>query len=128
MPLTLPKRVSTPEDIVKFFLYLDRIDRTSFHPDDRFYSDGRVQYVNRYGAPSYTVPEAKLRDRLMREAIDVATREAFDIYDIALFITAHGMPEYDLRNAPEWLRLSIKAAERSSKRKYWDPREGPRKS
>lgn len=119
MPLELPKRVSTPEDIVKFFLYLTKIDRTYFHPDDSFYAHGEVQYSNERG-PSYTPDQAKLRDRLMKQAFSVAHREGLDIYDIALFVV--GAPGNEIEKAPEWLRKAMEEALRSRKR--WNPELG----
>lgn len=123
MPLTLPDRVETPEDMVRFFMFLDRVDRTSFHPDDRFYSDGRVQYVNREGLPAYSVPEAKRRDRLMSQSWEVANQEGFDIYEVGLFVT--GSPDHRIEMAPEWLRKAFSETLKESKRKHWDPR-GPK--
>lgn len=100
--LTLPEKISTPEDIVRFFLFLDRVDNTSFHVDDRFYGHGRVQYVDRDGDPAYTPAEAKLRDRLMQQARNVAARKGLDIYEIGLIVT--GAPDYPLESAPKWLQ------------------------
>lgn len=120
MPLTLPDRVETPEDMVRFFMFLDRIDRTSFHPDDRFYSDGRVQYVNREGLPSYSALEAKKRDRLMSQAWALADQEGFDIHEVALFVT--GSPDHRIEMAPEWLRRAFADTLKEAKRKHWDPR------
>ena len=114
MPLELPDRVSTPEDIVRFFLYLDRIDRTYFHPDDSFYAHGEVQYSNQHGSPAYTPAQARLRDRLMKQAKAVARREGLDIYDVGLFVV--GAPDNEIEKAPEWLRKAMEEALRSRMR------------
>jgi hypothetical protein len=123
MPLTLPDRVETPEDMVRFFMFLDRVDRTGFHPDDRFYSDGRVQHTNREGLPFYSVQEAKKRDRLMSQSWEVAHQESLDIYEVALFVT--GSPDNTIDRAPEWLQQAFFDTLKESKRKHWDPR-GPK--
>jgi len=123
MPLTLPDRVETPEDMVRFFMFLDRVDRTGFHPDDRFYSHGQVQYSDRDGVPSYSVPEAKKRDRLMSQSREVAHQESLDIHEVVLFVT--GSPDNPIDRAPEWLQQAFFDTLKESKRKHWDPR-GPK--
>lgn len=84
----LPGAVESLEDAVDFFAYLYEVDRLSFHPDDRFYREEtrKVGYVDREGRPSYTVAEARLRDRLMAEAWDATGREGVDIYALAMWV------------------------------------------
>lgn len=117
----LPARIRTPEDILEFFSFLHLVDRTSFHPDDRFLAeDGRtVNYVNARDEPSYTIPEARKRDRLMREAFDVAGREGLDIYELGIWAMADepiSMPDWGSTTLRRWRRLP-------ASRKHWDPRE-----
>lgn len=108
-----PRSVRTREDIVDFFAHLYLVDRTSFHPDDRFYDEerGEVAYVDRSGRPTYTTDEARLRDRLMAEAWDVAEAEGLDIYEIGLWtgalVGAGGEPETAEGPAPAWLRRAL---------------------
>lgn len=114
--LALPDSILGREDVVRFFLFLDRIDHTSFHPDERFWTpEGGVQYVNRAGTPSYTVPEAKLRDRLMEQAWKLSHQEDLDLYEIALVVS--GIDS----TGPAWIQKAMNKILRSASRKYWDP-------
>jgi len=82
----LPENIRTIDDVRRFFEYLYAVDSVSFHPDDRFFRDGKVQYVDRGGNPTYTPAEAKLRDRLMSESWGVLGRADVDIYCFAMWI------------------------------------------
>lgn len=113
-PLILPERIRTPADIVRFFMYLNKVDRTSFHPDDRFFSEGEVQYSTRRGEPAYTPEEAQLRDRLMDEVWEVATRHNLDPSEVAIWVTGTDEP------VPPWVE---KAMAMEPSRKAWNPRK-----
>lgn len=117
--ITLPENILGREDIVRFFLYLDRVDRTAFHPDDRFWTpEGGVQYSGRMGDPAYTVAEAKRRDRLMEQAFQVSSREGLDIYEIGLVVTGGDI------EGPLWIRKAMTKVLSAGSRKYWDPAQG----
>jgi len=100
----LPEKIKTPTDVLELFGYLTWVDKTSFHPDDRFWDEERDEsaYVTRGGGPSYTKEEAQLRDRLMGEAFEVVTKEGLDIYELALWVTTE-----DLSDAPKWVKRVI---------------------
>jgi hypothetical protein len=117
----LPDRIETPTDILEFFGFLTLVDKTSFHPDDRFWDSEteEVRYVDRSGRPAYTPEEAQLRDRLMGEAFDVAAAENLDLYELGLWATSG-----DLSDAPAWVRHTVESWRRPS----LDPSmNGPRK-
>jgi hypothetical protein len=82
----LPKQVKTVDDVRQFFVYLVAVDNVAFHPDDSFYSSGEVQHVDHQGKPTYTVAEAKLRDRLMRQSWTALGEAKIDIYCFAMWI------------------------------------------
>lgn len=82
----LPKEVRTVDDVREFFTHLYAVDDVSFHPDDRFFRDGEVQYVDREGRPTYTPAAAKLRDRLMSQSWRVMGEAGVDIYCFGMWI------------------------------------------
>jgi hypothetical protein len=107
----LPGSIESPEDMARFFAHLTLVDRTSFHPDDRFFHEetGTVEYVGPGGKPAYTPREARRRDRLMGEAWDVATGEGLDIYEVAMWadeVVGTG-PGTDTR-PPAWIKNALK--------------------
>ena len=69
------KSVKNMENVLQLFQELKAED-VEFHPDENFNN-----YVNRRtDTPSYTKPEARLRNRLMREAFAVCAAAGVDIY------------------------------------------------
>ena len=107
----LPESIDNPTDILEFFGFLTLVDRTSFHPDDRFWDPDteEVKYVDRAGEPAYSPGEAQRRDDLMRQAIEVAARENMDIYELGLWVTTD-----DLSDAPDWVKHTVRSWRRQS--------------
>lgn len=100
--LEIPESVRTKEDIARFFAYLYLVDRTSFHPDDRFGG-----YVDPQGKRAYTRNQAATRDKLMRQSWKVANANGLDIYEVALWVGALTGASSDPENeadAPDWLK------------------------
>lgn len=100
--LSLPEQIRTKEELAQFFAYLYMVDRTSFHPDDRF-----GEYVDREGKPAFTAAEAKKRDVLMAQARYISQKLKLDIYEVALWVGALVGANYDPENeasAPGWLK------------------------
>ena len=111
-PLELPKRIASREDLIQFFAFLDLVDRTSFHPDDRFYdpASGEVQYTASDGSPAYSAGEAKRRDRLMSQAWAFSDREGLDIYEVALWVSGaiNGPGHQNEDEAPRWVVEAVR--------------------
>lgn len=100
--LMLPDQIRTKEDIAQFFAYLYLVDRTSFHPDDRF-----MEYVDRTGKAAYNAAESRKRDVLMAQARILAQKQGLDIYELALWVGALAGANEDPENeatAPAWLK------------------------
>lgn len=72
--LKLPDKIRTERDVRDFFKYLILVDNTSFHPDDSF-----DDYIRPDNSPAYTLKEAALRNRLMRQSWKAVGQRVYDI-------------------------------------------------
>lgn len=78
--IAAPVAIRTVADVRKFFSYLLKTRKVSFHPDDDF-----KNYVeNNSGKRCFTNDEAKKYNKLMNDAFKVCEKEKKDIYSIGL--------------------------------------------
>lgn len=99
--MEMPEVIRTKEDMAMFFAYLYIVEKTAFHPDDRF-----SEYVDGDGNRAYTRNEAATRQRLMNQSWKVAEKNRLDIYEMALWVgslVGAGDPENTF-SAPAWLK------------------------
>lgn len=107
----LPKSIESLADAIQFIVYLYLVDRLNFHPDNRFetYYDG--------GRAFYTPEEARLRERLRREAWEIA-----DLYSLSIWVAAWFgyYPTSDLEDAPPEVLTILKKG--FGTKQDWSPR------
>jgi hypothetical protein len=70
--------ITSISDVEYFFNYLINEESLNFHPDEDFRN-----YIHlETGLPSYSIPEAILRNRLLSECFQTCEKEGVDIYQI----------------------------------------------
>lgn len=72
------KKIQTTSDVEQFINSLIIKENLNFHPDEDFRN-----YIHLdTGLPSYSIPEAILRNKLLSECFQICKKEGVDIYQI----------------------------------------------
>lgn len=108
----LPANINSLEDAIHFIAFIYLHDNLNFHPDDRFSS-----YVEA-GKPFFTPEEAEKRERLRKQAWEIA-----DLYSLSTWVAAwFGFyPARDLEDAPAEVLEILKAG--FPRKQDWSPRK-----
>ena len=74
----------SPNDVVKFIVWLVFYENINFHPDDDF-----KDYVNyKTGKRSYSDEEAAYLNLTMSRCFHICEKESLDIYQLSLYVMA----------------------------------------
>jgi hypothetical protein len=76
----LPKKITTVNDVKKFFHHLINVSGLNFHPDTPM-----EDYINTdTGKPTFTKEKAKQYNNLLKAAFNVCSRKGVDIYELSM--------------------------------------------
>jgi hypothetical protein len=79
--IACPDAITSTDDVKKFFIYLYRVEKLCFHPDDPF--DDYIDFFTK--EKTFSDEQCKRYDDLMRQSFDVCNKVDADfIYEIGM--------------------------------------------